>query len=62
MNGPPKVACGTPHLGLRSDKIAIRRASASYHRRPFEDYLRRRSGVTIGGNSMLGALVLNSLN
>jgi hypothetical protein len=28
----------------------------------FDDYLRRRSGVTIGGNSMLGAAVLNSLN
>jgi hypothetical protein len=28
----------------------------------FEDYLRRRSGVTTGGNSTLGAAVLNSLN
>jgi hypothetical protein len=28
----------------------------------FGDYLRRRSGVTIGGNSMFGAAALNSLN
>ena len=38
------------------------RDTISVHVSAFADYRRRRSGVTIGGNSMLGAAVLNALN